>query len=226
LNSYDTSPSTVPRIRGFTAQRESDLRLGIRLVRFLLGPADILDPAKSMVFGESDRQGRQPYAADMRGVLKTFAAGLYKKHNYTLNAANEIEGFLFNPDARAHYHETGKFRNVNTGGLLPLTARRSAAQLHRYVTAEVQRSMGFQNEKDHPEVALLAVRNQLQLRRGGGCRPTTYQLYKTDLRQVARNMGLTACFLPKPVFGVNGSGMHTNVPSSKGGKNRFWDRRA
>ena len=36
-------------------------------------------------------------------------------------------------------------------------------------------------------------------------------------------MGLTACFLPKPVVGVNGSGMHTNVSISKGGKNLFWD---
>ena len=36
-------------------------------------------------------------------------------------------------------------------------------------------------------------------------------------------MGLTASFLPKPVVGVNGSGMHTNVSVSKGGKNLFWD---
>ena len=36
-------------------------------------------------------------------------------------------------------------------------------------------------------------------------------------------MGLTACFLPKPVVGVNGTGMHTNVTISKGGKNLFWD---
>jgi glutamine synthetase len=49
------------------------------------------------------------------------------------------------------------------------------------------------------------------------------QLYKFLCRQVARNMGLTASFLPKPVVGVNGSGMHTNVSVSKGKKNQFWD---
>ena len=49
------------------------------------------------------------------------------------------------------------------------------------------------------------------------------QLYKLICRQVARNMGYTACFLPKPIAGVNGSGMHTNVSISKGGKNQFWD---
>jgi glutamine synthetase len=49
------------------------------------------------------------------------------------------------------------------------------------------------------------------------------QLYKLICRQVARNMGLTASFLPKPVVGVNGSGMHTNVSVSGSGKNLFWD---
>jgi len=49
------------------------------------------------------------------------------------------------------------------------------------------------------------------------------QLYKLICRQVATKMGLTACFLPKPVVGVNGNGMHTNVSISKGGNNLFWD---
>jgi glutamine synthetase len=48
-------------------------------------------------------------------------------------------------------------------------------------------------------------------------------LYKLICRQVATHMGMTASFLPKPVVGVNGSGMHTNVSVSKGGKNQFWD---
>ncbi len=49
------------------------------------------------------------------------------------------------------------------------------------------------------------------------------QLYKLICRQVATRMGMTASFLPKPVVGVNGSGMHTNVSISKEGKNIFWD---
>jgi len=49
------------------------------------------------------------------------------------------------------------------------------------------------------------------------------QLYKLICRQVATRMGCTASFLPKPVVGVNGSGMHTNVSISKGGTNLFWD---
>lgn len=49
------------------------------------------------------------------------------------------------------------------------------------------------------------------------------QLYKLICRQVAKQKGMTATFLPKPVVGVNGSGMHTNVSISKDGKNLFWD---
>jgi glutamine synthetase len=82
--------------------------------------------------------------------------------------------------------------------------------------------MGFENEKDHPEVApsqfeinysyaeVVAAADQIQL-------------YKLICRQVATRMGLTASFLPKPVVGVNGSGMHTNVSVMKNGKNLFWD---
>jgi glutamine synthetase len=50
------------------------------------------------------------------------------------------------------------------------------------------------------------------------------QLYKLLCRQVAQNMDLSACFLPKPVTGVNGSGMHTNMSLSRGGKNLFYQK--
>src|SRR5258708_2214107 len=76
-----------------------------------------------------------------------------EKKGYTLNAANEIEGFLFKgPDAERRFHETLKFEYVNTGGYyhsLPGDPLRTFID----TTAEVQRAMGFQNEKDHPEVA-------------------------------------------------------------------------
>src|SRR5208337_932710 len=49
------------------------------------------------------------------------------------------------------------------------------------------------------------------------------QIYKLICRQIATKMGLTACFLPKPIVGVNGSGMHSNVSVMKDNKNLFWD---
>ena len=147
---------------------------------------------------------------------------LYESNGYTLNAATEIEGFLFaGKDAERSYHETRKFEYVNTGGYYHSLPGDPLRQFIDH-TAEVQRAMGFENEKDHPEVApsqfeinysyadVVAAADQIQI-------------YKLICRQVADRMGFTVSFLPKPVVGVNGSGMHTNVSISKNGKNLFWD---
>ena len=165
-----------------------------------------------------------PYAADMRGVLKGYSEKLYKEKQYTLNAATEIEGFLFaGKDAEQRYHETGKFEFISTGGYyhsLPLDPLRQFID----TAAEVQRAMGFQNEKDHPEVAP----SQFEINYGYAevvAAADQIQLYKLLTRQIANNMGYTASFLPKPVVGVNGSGMHTNVSVSKGKTNLFWDEK-
>jgi glutamine synthetase len=175
-----------------------------------------------LVFGNVIDKDGSPYVGDIRGVLKTFSDELHKSEGFTLNAANEIEGFLFNGiDAERRFHETGKFEYVNTGGYyhsLPGDPLRTFID----TTAEVQRAMGFQNEKDHPEVAP----SQFEINYSYGevvAAADQIQLYKLICRQVATRMGYTASFLPKPVVGVNGSGMHTNVSVSKGGKNLFWD---
>src|SRR6266849_3821668 len=153
INSGDNLTFDGSSIRGFTAQRESDLRLAMDWSAFYWAPADYFGSGKVMVFGEVIDKDGSAYNADIRGALKGFAQELYKKEGYTLNAANEIEGFLFKgADAERHYHETQKFEYVNTGGYyhsLPGDLLRGFID----TTAEVQRSMGFQNEKDHPEVA-------------------------------------------------------------------------
>jgi glutamine synthetase len=209
-------------IRGFTAQRESDLRLTMDWGAFYWAPADVFGSGKILIFGQVIDKDGTPYAADIRGLLKGYADDLHEKKGYTLNAANEIEGFLFKgPDAERRYHETHGFEYVNTGGYyhsLPGDPLRTFID----TTAEVQRAMGFQNEKDHPEVAP----SQFEINYGYGevvAAADQIQLYKLVCRQVATNMGLTASFLPKPIVGVNGSGMHTNVSVSKNGKNLFWD---
>jgi glutamine synthetase len=222
LKSWDNLTFDGSSIRGFTAQRESDLRLGIDWAAFYWAPADIFGPGKVLVFGNVIDKGGEPYAADIRGILNTYASELKEKKGYTLNAANEIEGFIFQgKDAERNYYQTGKFEYVNTGGYyhsLPGDPLRNFID----TTAEVQRAMGFQNEKDHPEVAP----SQFEINYSYGevvAAADQIQLYKLICRQVATHMGLTACFLPKPVVGVNGSGMHTNVSISKNGKNLFWD---
>ena len=222
LGSHENLTFDGSSIRGFTAQKESDLRLGVDWSAFYWVPADVFGNGKVLVFGTVLDKDGTPYSGDLRGVLKTYADKLFKQKKYTLNAATEIEGFLFaGRDAEQRYHETGKFEFINTGGYyhsLPGDPLREFID----ATAEVQRAMGFQNEKDHPEVAP----SQFEINYGYGevvAAADQIQLYKLICRTVATQMGMTASFLPKPVVGVNGSGMHTNVSVSKGSKNLFWD---
>jgi len=222
LSSYDNLTFDGSSIRGFTAQKESDLRLAIDWSAFYWVPADVFGTGKVLVFGEVIDKDGSPYSGDLRGVLKSYSAKLFKEKGYTLNAANEIEGFLFaGRDAEQHYHETGKFEMVSRGGYfhsLPLDPLRKFID----TAAEVQRAMGFENEKDHPEVAP----SQFEINYSYGEVVTAadqIQLYKLLCRQIADNMGYTASFLPKPIVGVNGSGMHTNVSISNGKTNLFWD---
>ena len=222
VKSYDNLTFDGSSIRGFSAQRESDLRLGIDWSAFYWGPADIFGSGKVLVFGEVLDKDGSPYSADMRGILKKLSDDKFASDGYTLNAANEIEGFVFaGLDAERHFHTTGKFEYVNTGGYYH-SLPGDPLRLFIDTVAEVQRAMGFENEKDHPEVAP----SQFEINYSYGevvAAADTIQLYKLICRQVATHLGMSVSFLPKPVVGVNGNGMHTNVSVTKGGKNIFWD---
>jgi len=222
LKSADNLTFDGSSIRGFTAQVESDLRLAIDWAAFYWLPADIFGPGKVLVFGEVLERDGTAYSADMRARLKAYAAGLFAKDETVCNAANEIEGFVFNGDhAEQHYIENGKFDFISTSGYyhsLPGDPLRAFID----TAAEVQRAMGFSNEKDHPEVA------PSQFEMNYGYTEVTIaadqiQLYKLLSRQVAHRLNLTASFLPKPATGINGSGMHTNLSVAKANKNLFYD---
>jgi glutamine synthetase len=209
-------------VRGFSQQSESDLRLGIDWGAFYWLPADVFGPGKVLVFGEVLERDGKPYAADLRSVLKQFTAEQYKLNGYTFNLSNEIEGFAFRGrHAEQHFAETGHFEYVANGGYyhsLP------GDELRTFIdaAAEVQRAMGFANEKDHPEVAPSQFEMNYSYAEAVVAADQV-QLYKLIARQVARQHDLTASFLPKPVTGVNGNGMHTNMSISKGDTNLFFE---
>ncbi|MFN8373117.1 MAG: glutamine synthetase family protein [Anaerolineae bacterium] len=222
LKSADNLTFDGSSVRGFSQQAESDLRLGIDWGAFYWLPSDVFGPGKVLVFGEVLERDGGPYGADMRLVLKRFAAEQFEKNGYTFNISNEIEGFVFRGrHAEQAYRETGAFEFVSTGGYyhsLPGDTLRSFIDK----AAEVQRAMGFANEKDHPEVAPAQFEMNYSYAEAVVATDQV-QLYKLLCRQVAQQLDMTACFLPKPVTGVNGNGMHTNMSVSKGGTNLFFD---
>jgi glutamine synthetase len=159
----------------------------------------------------------------MRALLKGYADKLYARDGMVAHAANEIEGFLFRGrDAERSYHETGRFEFISTGGYyhsLPCDALRQFID----TAAEVQRAMGFANEKDHPEVAPSQFEMNYSYTEASVAADQV-QLYKLLSRQVAARLGMTASFLPKPVTGINGSGMHTNLSVTRQSTNLFYEK--
>lgn len=222
LQSYDNLTFDGSSIRGFSVVRESDLRLAIDWGSFRWLPSDIFGPGKVIVFGLiKDRDGTS-YSSDMRSRLKEYCERIYKSDGLSANVSVEAEGFLFEGlNAEQRYNSREGFKLVSSGGYFN-SLPKDPLKLFIDSFAEAQRALGFENEKDHPEVApsqfelnykycdALLAADQLQL-------------YKLVARQVAANMGLTACFLPKPIAGINGSGMHCNLSLSKKEQNIFWD---
>ena len=222
LDSADNLTFDGSSIRGFTAQSESDLRLSVDWgsIRFL--PADVFGPGKVVMFVDVYGRDRKPYISDFRSQLKLHAEALKKKSGVTAFAAAEVEGFLGDGvNAEQEYNKKG-FNLISTGGYyrsLPLD------RLRQFIdrAAEAHRAMGFKNEKDHPEVAPSQFEmnfSYTDIVRAAD----NIQLYKLVCRQVADNLGMTATFLPKPMVGINGSGMHTNFSLGKGGKNIFYSK--
>lgn len=222
LKSYDNLTFDGSSVRGFSVVSESDLRLTIDWSTFRWLPSDVFGPGKVIVFSLiKDKEGNT-YASDMRGILKEYTERLYKEQQITANIAVECEGFLFKGGmAEQNFNSREGFALVSSGGYYS-SLPKDELKLFIDALAEAQRAMAFENEKDHPEVApsqfelnytycdALLAADQLQL-------------YKLVARQVAANMGLTASFLPKPIAGINGSGMHTNMSLSQKGKNMFYD---
>jgi glutamine synthetase len=222
LGSADNLTFDGSSIRGFSQQAESDLRLGIDWAALYYLPADLFGPGKVLVFGDVLARDGGPYAADLRARLKAYTAELFNKDGTICHASNEIEGFLFKGrHAEQHYRLTDQFEFVSTSGYyhsLPGDPLRTFID----TAAEAQRAMGFANEKDHPEVAP----SQFELNYSfteASIAADQVLLYKLICRQVAHRLEMTASFLPKPVTGVNGNGMHTNLSVARQGVNQFYD---
>lgn len=225
LASADNLTFDGSSIRGFTQQSESDLRLDVDWTSMLWLPSDVFGSGKVIMFANVLGRDKLPYESDFRGLLQQYTRELQSKDGITAFASAEIEGFLLDgTHAEQHYNDQTGFNLVTTGGYyhsLPLDSLRQFID----ASAEAQRAMGFRNEKDHPEVAPSQFEMNFSYTQALRA-ADQIQLYKLLCRQVASSMGYTASFLPKPIVGINGSGMHTNFSLAKNGKNIFYQKGA
>lgn len=222
LGSSDNLTFDGSSISGFSTLDKSDLRLTVDWNSFRYAPADVFGPGKVLVFANISDQDGKPYEADFRSRLSMETEKLKKEKGLKVNLAPEIEGFLLEGmNAEKHFDESVGLKPASEGGYynsLPQDVLREFID----GVAEAIRALGFKNEKDHPEVAPGQFEINYRFRDVLHA-ADQIQLYKIVARQIAAHMGYTASFLPKPIAGINGSGMHSNLSLEKNGKNIFFE---
>ncbi|OGJ52043.1 glutamine synthetase, partial [Candidatus Peregrinibacteria bacterium RIFOXYB2_FULL_32_7] len=211
-------------ISGFANLDKSDLRLLIdwSTLRFL--PADVFGAGKVLVFANIHNQDGQLFESDFRNQLIKLTTDLKKKKGLKVNMAPEIEGILFNGiDAEQNYDSRKGFELVTKGGYFN-TLPKDELRIFIDKVAETKKALGFENEKDHPEVAPSSFElNYKYCEIVRACDQVL--IFKLVCRLVAKSMGYTASFLPKPMTGINGNGMHSNISLAQNGKNIFYDKK-
>lgn len=220
VSSEDNLTFDGSSVRGFSELGDSDLRLKADWTTFKWLPTDLFGPGKVLVFANVCNGDGSLYASDFRANLASLSEELRAK-GMVVNVAPEVEGFIFKGEfAEQMFDEKKGFELATMSGYFN-SLPQDTLRLFIDKFAEVKRALAFENEKDHPEVA--PAQFELNFRFTEMLNNADQiQLYKLLARQVAKSMGFTACFLPKPIANLNGSGMHMNMSISKDGVNTFY----
>ena len=153
INSYNNLTFDGSSVHGFSQVDQSDLKMAVDWGSFRWLPADIFGAGKVIVFANIlDGEG-QIYNSDMRALLKQYILDLHAQKGLLTNISVECEGFLLNGlNAEQNFDCKNGFELVSSWGYfnsLPNDKLKQFIDLF----ADAQRAMGFENEKDHPEVA-------------------------------------------------------------------------
>lgn len=209
-------------VRGFSSLEKSDLKLCPDFSSFRWLPSDIFGMGKILIFASVKTTDDKDFPTCSRGFLTKMLKELKKEKNFSVHMAPEIEGFLLKwQESEQKYDEKTGFELASDGGYFHALPD---SLIKKFIdkSAEAQRALGFENEKDHPEVAP----SQFELNFSYADALTACDqilLYKLVCRQVAFKMGYTSCFLPKPISGIAGSWMHVNISISQNNENIFYD---
>jgi glutamine synthetase len=200
-------------IQGYARIDESDMVAKPDPTTFQLLPWRPKEKAVARMFADIYEPDGTPYKGDPRWVLKR---NLKKAQDqgYTFNVGPELEYFYFKSPE-------GKPEPLDKGGYFDLIPLDYATDLRRETILSLE-SMGIRVEYSHHEVA--PSQHEIDLRYTDALSMADNAMtYRLVVKEVALRHGVYASFMPKPIFGQNGSGMHTHQSLFKGDRNAFYD---
>ena len=202
-------------IEGFVRIEESDMKLHPDYNSFALFPWRENNSVARLICDVYKPDGT-PFHGSPRQVLKNVLDEA-KELGYTFNVGPECEFFLFRND------DQGKptLQTFDDAGYFDMGPVDPGEDVRRDIVLNLEQ-MGFEIEASHHECA----RGQHEIDFKYGDALTTadrVMTFKLAVKTIAHKHGLHATFMPKPIYGIAGSGMHINISMAKDGKNVFYD---
>jgi glutamine synthetase len=199
-------------IAGFCRIEESDMIAMPDPATFQIIPWRPTDRPVARMICDIQTPDGKPYEGDPRYVLKKTLKKVTEQ-GYTFFVGPELEFFYFASDKAPEFLDMGGYFDG-----LPVDR---ATDLRRQTIFALQ-EMGIMVEYSHHEVA--PSQHEIDLRYDEALKMADKVMtYRAAVKEIARLNGVYATFMPKPVFGQNGSGMHVHQSLFKGGKNTFFD---
>lgn len=204
-------------VEGFARIQESDMHLRLDPATYAVLPWTSQERRRARVFCDIFMPDGKPFEGDPRGLLKRLLEKLGER-SWVYNVGPEPEFFLFKPTNGGGVHPVPH----DIGGYFDFSAYDEAARV-RTSLMDALDSMGLEVEVGHHEVAL--GQHEIDFRFANALRAADNVLtLKYTVKAIAAQHGLTASFMPKPVFGINGSGMHCHQSLfDNKGENLFFD---
>jgi len=198
-------------IEGFSRIEESDMVVKPDTKTFRIMPWIQDEGPVACMYCDILEPGGRPFTGDPRYVLKKNLEQA-RRMGYTYNVGPELEYFYF--------RNTGGTEILDKGGYFDLTPLDIGQDLRRKTVLALEK-MGIQVEYWHHEVA--SSQHEIDLRYSDALTMAdNVMTYRMTVKEVAMQKDVYATFMPKPVHGINGSGMHTHMSLFKGRKNAFF----
>lgn len=203
-------------IYGFTRIEESDMYLRPDPDTFVVFPWRPREGGVARLMCDIYNPDGTPFAGCPRLTLKR-ALAKASDLGYTMQVGPELEFFLFKLDENG----VPTLQTHDNAGYFDLSPVDFGEQARREIVLTLEQ-MGFEIEASHHEVA--PGQHEIDFKYSDALDTADkIMTFKFVVRTIAQRHGLHATFMPKPVFGINGSGMHTNQSLFKGDKNAFFD---